>query len=123
MSERVDKFLIAMDIRLPAFWRFDQDSPFGRIYQHTLVPLRVILTGGQELDGKDWVHFSMSHRERLPSWEELTAAKVHFLGDVYAYQVLPPKAKYININPKVLHLFYCLDGVPLPDFTRGTPSL
>ncbi len=28
-----------------------------------------------------------------------------------------------NIHPNVLHLFVCLDGDPLPDFTRGKGSL
>jgi hypothetical protein len=123
MSERIDGFLRAMEVRLPAFWQFDQDSPFGLIYRHTLVPLRIILTANTEQDGREWVHFSMSHKERIPTWEEFTAAKDHFLGDVYAYQILPPKSKYVNINPKVLHLFHCLEGIPLPDFTRGTSSL
>lgn len=124
MSERAEAFLRAMQVRVPLFWGRGESTPFGLRYQHTLAPLVVMLTASTEQDGREWVHFSMSHRDRIPTWEELTAAKGHFLGDVYAYQVLPPKVKYVNINPKVLHLFHCLTGEPpLPDFTRGTSSL
>jgi len=46
-------------------------------------------------------------------------------GTVEAYQVIPPKARYVNINERVLHVFALLDeaATALPDFTRGTGSL
>ena len=43
-----------------------------------------------------------------------------FLGeDVKAMQVFPPKDRYVNLNPYVLHLFVCLseEGDGLPEFS------
>jgi len=37
--------------------------------------------------------------------------------------VVPPRSQYVNINPTVLHLWVCLDGDVLPDFTHGGSSL
>jgi hypothetical protein len=85
--------------------------------------LTVILSGAIEEDGRRWLHLSISHRSRLPKWRELVAVRDLFPGDVYCYQVLPPQEKHVNIHPRVLHLWHCLDGNPLPDFTRGTGSL
>jgi hypothetical protein len=67
----------------------------------------------------------VSHRNRVPSWRELVSVKELFLGDREAYKVLPPKSRYVNIHPNVLHVFALLDehASALPDFTRGTGGL
>lgn len=101
----------------------DQRSEDGARYVNHARKLIVILSAAVELDGKAWVHFSLSHFERIPTWGEFRTTKEAFLGDVYAYQVMPPKENYVNINPRVLHLFHCLEGVPLPEFTQGGGSL
>lgn len=87
--------------------------------------LVVILTCSYEQDDRAWLHLSVSHRSRLPSWREVREAKEIFLGEREAYQVLPPPARYVNLHPNVLHLFALLDKdqVALPDFSRGTRSL
>lgn len=109
---------------LPAHWSVETTLLDGRRYVNRLRRLVVIVSGTTELDGKRWLHFSMSHGERIPAWEELFEAKEVFLGrDTYAVQVIPPRSKYVNINPHVLHLFSCVDGHPLPDFTQGGNSL
>jgi len=80
-------------------------------------------------DGALWLHVSACGRtgERrfyLPSWEEMKRVKQDFLGDVWAYGVLPPAKDYVNDHPSVLHLFARMDGASaLPDFTRGTGTL
>jgi len=80
-------------------------------------------------DGALWLHVSACGRtgERrfyLPSWEEMKRVKQDFLGDVWAYGVLPPAKDYVNDHPCVLHLFARGDGgSALPDFTRGTGTL
>ena len=80
-------------------------------------------------DGHLWLHVSACGRtgERrfyLPSWEEMKRVKQDFLGDVWAYGVLPPARDYVNDHPSVLHLFARMDGASaLPDFTRGTGTL
>lgn len=124
MSEVIKGFFRALDVRLPAYWRLRQAGEGGGgAYWHTLIPLMVICSACREEDGRDWAHFSMSHKDRLPTWEEFKAGKDIFLGNVYAYQVFPPKEKYVNDHPHVLHLFHCLEGVPLPDFTRGRGTI
>lgn len=107
---------------LPASWYVAQEGADGRAYMNGW-GLSVIIGFSIELDGKLWAHFSVSHKKRLPSWDELKETKFIFLGDLKAIQILPASKDYVNINPKVLHLFSCLEGDPLPDFTRGSGSL
>jgi hypothetical protein len=109
---------------LPTNWREVQRSADGTTaYQSFHV--RVLLSCSIELDGRAWLHLSISTRERIPNWQEIGHAKRTFLGDREAYQVIPPKARYVNINERVLHVFALLDEsqTALPDFTRGTNSL
>lgn len=79
----------------------------------------------READGHDWIHVSLCGRRGknefyLPSYEDVQRVKRDFLGDMWAYQVFPNEANYINQNPYVLHLWARFDGSPaLPDFTHG----
>lgn len=70
-------------------------------------------------DGADWVHASISHPDRMPTYEELTALHdAAFIG--YAHQVFAPPSDHVNIHPFALHLWGRLDGGRvLPDFGRG----
>lgn len=104
---------------LPPWWALDQEAADGARYLNRHEGFVVILSAATELDGKRWVHLSMSHHKRPPRWEELREAKDVFIGERFAYQVLPPPSQYVNIDHRVLHLWHCLDGDPLPDFTRG----
>jgi hypothetical protein len=118
--------MIEFDVKpkiIPFGWT---EKPWGEGYcfQNNLEMLAVILTPHDCEDGKRWIHFSISHRFRIPNWEELVRCKEYFIGaDIKAIQVLPCRKEYVNINPRVLHLFACMDGDGLPDFTRGTGSL
>jgi hypothetical protein len=70
----------------------------------------------RERDGKRWIHISVSHRDRIPTWDELRHVKDWMIGkDKLAIQVLPPDDQYVNIHPRTLHLWHCLDGDPVPD--------
>lgn len=97
---------------------------YSRAYRST-AGLSVIVSACIEADRKRWLHVSVSHRgRRLPSWYEMCAVKDAFCGpDSTAYQVHPPADKHVNIHPKVLHLFCCLDGSVTPDFARGGESI
>lgn len=106
----------------PSSWRLVRTNTDGCAYGHP-AGLYAIISGAIEADGKRWVHLSVSHVKRIPTWDEFKTAKDAFLGDVYAYQVLPPKKYFVNINHRVLHLFHCVDGPPLPEFTRGLGTL
>lgn len=109
---------------LPALWEIEQVGADGAVYRSHAQSLCVILTCAVEQDRHAWLHLSLSHAARIPSWRELREAKEIFLGDREAYQILPPKERYVNIHPHVLHLFARLVHDPvLPDFTHGSGSL
>lgn len=103
--------------------RDDVGSAVGAKYRSYTRRLTVILTCAIEDDGRAWLHLSVSHAERIPTWGELRFVKETFLGDREAYQVMPPKARYVNIHPHCLNVFALLDGAALPDFTRGTGGI
>lgn len=86
--------------------------------------LRVIVSFSKELDGETWGHLSCSYPDRLPDWETLKEVKtLFFREDTTALIVLPPKKKYVNINPYVHHLWVCLSKEVVPDFTQGGDSI
>lgn len=109
---------------LPASWVMQQSADDGAKYINYSMNLAAILSCRYEADGRAWLHLSVSHRLRIPTWGEFRHVKELFLGDREAYTVLPPKARYVNIHPHVLHAFALLSGEALlPDFTSGTGSL
>lgn len=109
---------------LPASWTVTQAGVDGCFYSKSLPPLWVCLSGATELDGKRWLHLSLSHRKRLPTWEEIVEVKELFLGaDAKAIQVFAPRKEWVNICKNCLHLWVCVDGDQLPDFTRGKGSI
>ncbi len=86
--------------------------------------MTVIASVSPEADGKTWLHVSCAHLDRMPSYEDLAWMKRVFVGpNRAAVMVLPEASKHINIHSNCLHLFSCLNGHPLPDFTRGGTSL
>ena len=108
---------------LPFQWRCDARSHAAPGYLRR-DGLFVMASGTVEEDGKRWLHVSASRNGQLPSWSDLREVKDVFIGrDRYAFQVLPPPSHYVNFHPHVLHLWACLDGEPLPDFTRGAGIL
>ena len=109
---------------IPVGWQKWEQNADGYKYVHQVLGRSVIISWALESDGKMWIHFSMACRERVPSWDEFRDAKEIFLGvESKAIQVIPPRSEYVNINPRVLHLFVCVGGDPLPDFTRGGGTL
>lgn len=80
--------------------------------------LAVIISASVEADGHPWLHVSLSRKKQLPSWSDIRLVKNLFIGgDRYAYQILPPQDRYVNINPFVLHLWSPLDHQPIPEFS------
>lgn len=108
---------------LPPGWAMKQEAEDAAVYM-TLDGLVAIVSAAVELDGLRWLHMSCSRADKLPSWLDLRSVKDLFVGvDKVAIQVLPKQTEFVNIHPRVLHLFSCLDDFSLPDFTRGTGSL
>lgn len=111
---------------LPASWvELDRDRAGGARYTNRNARLIAILSCEVESDGRAWLHLSVSHAQRIPTWGELRVCKELFLGDREAYSIMPPRARYVNLHNNVLHLFALLDeaAAALPDFTGGTGSL
>jgi hypothetical protein len=109
---------------LPASWTIHERKRDGIHYVQSISGLSLIVSGDTEWDGRRWIHMSIACPWRMPTWMELVAAKEMVIGrDAYAVQVIPPRNEYVNQHPYCLHLFSCIDGHPLPDFTRGGTSL
>lgn len=86
--------------------------------------MTVIISGAREEDGKRWVHLSVARPDRLPSYHELVAVKETFIGaERKAISVFAPRSEHVNIHEYCLHLWHCVDGDPLPDFTGGGATL
>lgn len=90
----------------------------GVRWQHYLYPLTVISSVCIEEDMKPWLHVSLAHQKRLPSYDEIKLVKERFIGnDKYAAMVFPPADRFVNIHKYCLHLWHCLEGWPLPEFS------
>lgn len=105
---------------LPGFvWIKDPDFPYlyeGKAGAAT-GGVRVICSARVEGDGKRWIHVSYSRRNRIPSYEDGCFVKSAFIGeDRLAVAVYPRESEHVNIHPRCLHLWSCLDGDPVPDF-------
>lgn len=78
------------------------------------------IASGILLEGRHWIHVSVSRRSRLPSWMDLKAVKNMFIGpDRRAIQILPAQKEYVNFCKYCLHLWACVEEDGLPDFTMG----
>lgn len=98
---------------LPAGWK--QVGP--NVYRSIHERLSAILSVEREQDGKRWLHVSLAHASRLPTWDELRRVKLWLMGpEARALSVLPPESEYVNVHPYCLHLWQCLDGDVIPDF-------
>ena len=57
------------------------------------------------IDAGKW-HLSISHKKRLPTYEELKESRYRFIPDnCYMAQIFPPKSEFVNVHPFCLHLF------------------
>lgn len=51
-------------------------------------------------------HLSMSCRDRLPTYDELKAARYKYLaGCRYVAQIFPPPEEFVNVHPYCIHLW------------------
>lgn len=100
-------------------WSPPVETPAGWGYRHAEGDGTVIVSCGWH-DGAEWIHASMTRRDRCPSYEDLCLLRrAAFGGDGWAYQVFAPAAKHINAHEHALHLWGRADGAPvLPDFGR-----
>lgn len=71
-------------------------------------------------DGAQWVHASIAHADRLPSYQELCALHKAAFGDGWAFEVHAPVSAHVNIHRYARHLWGRLDGARAhPAFGQG----
>jgi len=110
--------------KLPPGWELLTASEDGAMYRNLKKGIQAIYSSAIEKDGRWWMHVSVSKRSGMPTYADLAYIKKHFIGDeLKAIQVFAPMTEHVNIHPRCLHLWACLDGDVLPDFTRGTGSI
>jgi hypothetical protein len=80
--------------------------------------LSIIITG-EVYQEKRWIHVSFARKSRMPDYSDIKIIKRDFIGDdKKAIMIFPDEEHYVNIHPYCLHLFCCLDGDGLPEFSR-----
>lgn len=107
---------------IPGEWQLLEIRLDGYMFKRKQIT--VIISGSIELDNKRWIHLSIAHPKRMPKWSELVELRDIFLGsDKLCIQVLPAKSKHVNIHKFCLHIWHCVDGNLLPDFTQGMNTI
>lgn len=62
--------------------------------------------------GMGWEHVSVSHKKRVPSWNEMCHFKSLFWEpEECVVQYHPPESEYVNTHPNALHLWKPTDAV------------
>ncbi len=108
---------------LPRAWCTIRTGEDGAAFSHQ-DGRNVIVSVARESDGKRWLHASISRMGKMPTYDDLCEMKRLFVGRTRkAVEVFAPEAEHVNLHPTCRHLWACLDGDPLPDFTRGTGSI
>lgn len=110
-------------LKTPKHWDLIERRVDGEMFSAP-GDIAVIYSIATELDGKNWIHISVSRIRNVPNYYDMVYVKEQLLGeDSKAIMVFPPRKEWINIHPNCLHIFSCLDGDGLPDFTQGSNSL
>jgi hypothetical protein len=80
--------------------------------------LRIIATNG---DG--WDHVSVSHRQRCPTWDEMSWVAQKFFGDETAMQLHVPSSDHVNHHKYCLHWWRPHDeAIPRPGYWMVGPK-
>lgn len=107
----------------PPVWQ-EIPSPTVGARAFRLGRLAVLVSTASPADGSTWYHVSVSHRDRIPLYEELAKVKKAFIGaEREALQVFPREDQHVNHHPRCLHLWSRLDGPVMPDLRKYEPVL
>lgn len=106
---------------LPAGWR-EMPVREGSIIHGARIALRgkttVVFSAGK-YGGQWWLHVSIAHPLKLPTYMDLVELKAVFVGlERQAVQLFAASADHVSIHPRALHLWSCLEpeGDGLPKF-------
>jgi len=73
-----------------------------------------VMAGVEENGGQRWLHVSMSHPKRMPTYDDMCYLKKFWFGEeALAVEIHAPKSQHINHHPTCRHLWANLDE---PDF-------
>jgi len=105
----------------PPGWILHQQRLDGFSWVNPKRKLYVIASMLQTNDGGKWLHLSISHRKRIPTYDEMKYLKRHWAGPMEkAIEIHVADEEHYNYCERARHLWVSLDGDPLPDFTCGT---
>lgn len=109
---------------LPRDWECLSITDDGAAYRNDRTGQTVIVSVSRETDGRRWLHVSTAFPDRLPTYAELARVKRLWIGEGRrALQLFVESGAHVNIHRYALHLWHCVDGDGLPDFSRGTGSV
>src|SRR5690554_2952715 len=78
---------------IPFDWIVCQIKNNCAAYRH-LLSMLVVRESVHEHNGERWLHVSLSHTARMPTWGELKTVKSIWIGDRTAYHVLPRRVRF-----------------------------
>lgn len=102
---------------IPAGWEHCPSLQIGPLFAEVAMRhdgLKILAS--RDVDGDvHWLHISVSHPRRYPTWEELRFVKDTFIGkDKEAVQIFPREQDYVNVHKNCFHLWHCLTGDTVP---------
>lgn len=107
----------AFERYMGAGWVMSNMGPSGITMWQQRSGYSVIVSEAPLLDGNYWLHASIAHRERMPSYDDLKVLHNAAFNDRYAYQLFVPSSKHYSFHNFALHLWGRSDGTPCtPDF-------
>ena len=67
---------------------------------------RILVSIDRLKNDEEWLHVSVSHPDRLPTWETLVKIKNIFVGlEGEAMMFFPKQSEYVNYHPYYMHLW------------------
>lgn len=103
--------------KLPTSWKMVDSASDGHKWINKSEGISVIISIATQPDLKKWLHISLARPNRMPDYHDIKNVKTLFLPNRKAIMVFPEDDKFVNIHPYCLHLFHCLDGDGLPEFS------
>lgn len=101
---------------IPFDWIVCQIRDNSASYRH-LLSMLIVSESIHEHNGQRWLHITISHTARVPTWQEIKRVKSIWIGDNrVAYHVLPSASTYDDGS---FHLWTPLDDDPFPAEMRG----
>ena len=80
----------------------------ARLY--SLGKCQVMLSGEQEIAENGW-HFSISHPNRYPTWDEQKQARYQLCpAEITMASYLPPMSEFVNIHENCFHWWEVKEG-------------